>query len=93
MRTDDDAYTTLVGKPGYDANEGALPGLAEIFWNLQELSYWDGSGAPAFVPATDVEGGYAPQPVITHGDGGFHSHEHFGLSDLTADGQPIAELS
>lgn len=78
-------------EPGYDGNEGALPGLAEIYWNLLELSYWDGSGTPAFSPATHVEGGYAPQPVNTHPDGGFHAHQHFGLKDLTADGQPIAD--
>ncbi len=76
-------------EPGYDANEGALPALAEIFWNLQELSYWDGVGAPSFTPAIGVSGGYAPQPVITQASGGFHAHEHFGLEDLTADGQPI----
>lgn len=82
-------YDLSSSEPGYDANEGALPALAEIFWNLQELTYWDGVGSPNFVPATGVSGGYAPQPVITQASGGFHAHEHFGLKDLTADGQPI----
>ena len=82
-------YDLSSSEPGYDANEGALPALAEIFWNLQELTYWDGVGAPSFTPAAGVSGGYAPQPVITQASGGFHAHEHFGLKDLTAEGQPI----
>jgi hypothetical protein len=84
-------YDLSSTEPGYDANEGDLPAFAEIFWNLQELSYWDGVGAPTFSAATGVSGGYAPQPVITQASGGFHAHEHFGLEDLTADGQPIPD--
>lgn len=82
-------YDLASTEPGYDANEGALPGVAEIRLNLQELQYWNGVGAPSFAPAVGVSGGYAPQPVLTNVDGGFHSHQHFGLKDLTANGQPI----
>ena len=84
-------YDLASTEPGYDANEGALPAVAEIRWNLQELQYWNGVGAPSFATAVGVSGGYAPQPVLTTVDGGFHSHQHFGLEDLTADAQPIAD--
>ena len=74
-------YDFASTEPGYDANEGALPALAEIRWNLHEVGYWDDDDA-RFWPINSMWGGYAPQPVLTNANGGFHSHQHFGLYDL-----------
>ena len=78
-------------EPGFDANEGDLPAEAQIGWNVLSIKHWDGAGALAFAPATDVEGGYAPQPDLTDTLGGFHAHPTFGLSDLTGGPEPLAD--
>lgn len=72
-------------EPGFDANEGALPGSAAIRVNLLELLYWDGTGPVAFAPAVGINGGVAPQPMQSFPDGGFHSHPLFGVENPTGD--------
>lgn len=78
-------------EPGYDANEGDLPALAELRWNIVGLRFWNGTGTPAFAPVSGVGAGYAPQPEMTDSLGGFHYHATFGLEDLTNDGQPLPQ--
>jgi hypothetical protein len=70
-------------EPGLDSNEGTLPASAEIRINLLELLYWDGTGPVAFAPAVGINGGFAPQPMQSFPDGGFHSHPLFGVENPT----------
>lgn len=79
-------------EPGFDANERDLPGNAEVSFNVLSIRYWDGEGEVSFSPATGVTGGYShPDPYFTDAMGGFHEHPFFGFSDVTDDGQPIAD--
>jgi hypothetical protein len=67
-------------EPGLDANEGELAPTQPLTLNVQELTYWDGSGAVNFGPTpAGLSGGYAPQPSLTHADGGHHSHPVVGI--------------
>ena len=75
-------------EPGFDANEGALPNSAVITINMLNLSYWDGTGGPAFSAAAGIAGGFAPNVHASSADGGFHSHPHFGVID---DGNPVVD--
>lgn len=70
-------------EPGLDANEGELPASAEIRINLVELLYWDGTGPVSFASAVGINGGFAPQPMQSFPDGGFHSHPLFGVENPT----------
>jgi hypothetical protein len=74
-------------EPGLDANEGELAPVQPLTLNVQELSYWDGSGAVNFLPVPPVTGGgYAPQPSLTFADGGHHSHPVLGIAGETPNG-------
>jgi hypothetical protein len=74
-------------EPGLDANEGELAPVQPLTLNVQDLSYWDGSGAANFVPVPPVtSGGYAPQPSLTFADGGHHSHPVLGIAGATPNG-------
>ena len=86
-------YPWAIGadEPGFDANEEELPPGAEITFNVKSIRYWDGAGDVRFTPVSSVAGGYSPQPWDAELDGGFHAHPFFGFSDLTDDGQPIAD--
>jgi hypothetical protein len=67
-------------EPGLDANEGELAPVQPLTLNVQELTYWDGSGAVNFGPVpAGLSGGYAPQPSLTFADGGHHSHPVVGI--------------
>ncbi|QDU53829.1 hypothetical protein Pan181_00070 [Aeoliella mucimassa] len=74
-------YTFATQEPGFDANEGSLPALANMYANVSDVWYWDGSGELDFQPASTVQvtGGYAPMPQDTDIDGGHHSHPWFGV--------------
>jgi hypothetical protein len=78
-------------EPGYDANEGDLPGSALLTLHVGSLSFYDGSGPVNLLPAVGVSASYPPGPVAVDDQGGFHAHELFGLSDLVNDGQPIPD--
>jgi hypothetical protein len=63
-----------------DANEGELAPVQPLTLNVQELTYWDGSGPVNFGPLpAGLSGGYAPQPSLTFADGGHHSHPIVGI--------------
>ena len=66
-------------EPGFDADENALPGEADITYNLLNLWYWNGEGDVDFAPAVGVAGGVAPNTQETFANGGFHSHPFFGV--------------
>jgi len=67
-------------EPGLDADEGELAPVQPLTLNVQELTYWDGSGAVNFGPVpAGLTGGYAPQPSLTFADGGHHSHPVVGI--------------
>jgi hypothetical protein len=67
-------------EPGLDANEGELAPVQPLTLNVQELTYWDGSGAVNFGPVpAGLSGGYAPQPSLTDAQGGHHSHPVVGI--------------
>jgi hypothetical protein len=67
-------------EPGLDANEGELAPVQPLTLNVQELTYWDGSGEVNFGPVpAGLSGGYAPQPSLTFADGGHHSHPVVGI--------------
>lgn len=89
----------LSSEPGYDANEGDLPGNANVTWNVLSLTYWDGSGTPTFTPAVGVDARYIPGTwnVPTGPQGGFHAHTDFALEETISggrqDGVYVAELS
>ncbi len=74
-------WTLGTQEPGLDANEGELAPVQPLTLNVQEILYWDGSGALNFgaLPA-GVTGGYAPQPSLTFASGGHHSHPVFGIT-------------
>lgn len=87
-------------EPGYDANEGDLPGSAEFQWNLLNIGHWNGEGSPSFTPLSSIQAGYSPNPWSqpTDSEGGLHAHSNFGLGDLGAgstlpDGVYLAELT
>lgn len=87
-------------EPGYDANEGDLPGDVEFQWNLLSVTHWDGVGSPSFAPVPSIQAGYSPNPWTepTDSQGGFHAHSNFGLGDSSAgstlpDGVYLAELT
>jgi hypothetical protein len=67
-------------EPGLDANEGELEPVQPLTLNVQELTYWNGTGAVNFGPLpAGLSGGYAPQPSLTFADGGHHSHPVVGI--------------
>jgi hypothetical protein len=67
-------------EPGLDANEGELAPVQPLTLNVQQLTYWNGSGAVNFgALPPGVSGGYAPQPSLTFADGGHHSHPVVGI--------------
>jgi hypothetical protein len=73
-------WTMGTQEPGLDANEGELEPTKPLTIVMQELTYWDGSGALNFGPApAGLSGGYAPQPSLTFADGGHHSHPVHGI--------------
>jgi hypothetical protein len=73
-------WTLGTQEPGLDANEGELAPVQPLTLNVQELTYWDGSGAVNFGPLpAGLSGGYAPQPSLTFADGGHHSHPIVGI--------------
>jgi hypothetical protein len=73
-------WTLGTQEPGLDANEGELAPVQPLTLNVQQLTYWNGSGAVNFGPLPPgVSGGYAPQPSLTFADGGHHSHPIVGI--------------
>jgi hypothetical protein len=78
-------------EPGWDANEGELPAFSTITPMVMSLQYWNGVGPVSFAPASGVSAGFYETSVVANAGGGFHKHFIFGLDDLTADGQPIAD--
>jgi len=88
-------WTFGSAEPGFDANEGELAPLKPIYFNLENLLYWDGSGAVNFgPPPAGLTGGFAPQPSLTFADGGHHSHPVFGIvGGGTPDGVYLATLT
>ncbi len=85
-------------EPGFDADDSSLPPEADIVYNLQELSFWDGqqNGSVQFSPATGINGGVAPNPEKSFASGGFHSHPLFGVTDpsgTAADGVYVGKLT
>jgi hypothetical protein len=73
-------WTLGTQEPGLDANEGELAPVQPLTLNVQQLTYWDGSGAVNFGPLpAGLSGGYAPQPSLTFADGGHHSHPIVGI--------------
>lgn len=78
-------------EPGYDANEGDLPGNALLEVNILSLEYWNGSSPDGFAPALGVNPTYTSSTANVEADGGFHAHLLFGLTDTTADALPLPE--
>jgi hypothetical protein len=73
-------WTLGTQEPGLDANEGELAPTKPLYMVVQEMTYWDGTGAVSFgALPTGVNGGYALQPSLTSSDGGHHSHPVFGI--------------
>jgi hypothetical protein len=67
-------------EPGLDANENELAPVQPLTLNVQQLTYWDGSGAVNFGPLpVGLSGGYSPQPSLTDAQGGHHSHPVVGI--------------
>lgn len=88
-------WTLGTPEPGLDANEGELAPVQPLTLVMQEMTYWDGSGAVNFgaLPA-GLSGGYAPQPGLTFADGGHHSHPVFGIvGGGTPDGVYLSKVT
>jgi hypothetical protein len=67
-------------EPGLDADENELAPVQPVNLALQELTYWDGTGAVNFGPLpVGLSGGYSPQPSLTNAQGGHHSHPVVGI--------------
>ncbi len=75
--------------PGFRAEAGQLPPSQPMNLSLVSLRKWNGVGlAPAIGVsfAFDLSNGFS-----TEADGSLHEHPLYGLTDLTADAQPIPD--
>lgn len=88
-------WTLGTQEPGLDADPDELAPVQPLTLNVQEMTYWDGSGALNFgsLPV-GLTGGYAPQPSLTFADGGHHSHPVFGIQGGgTPDGVYLSKVT
>jgi hypothetical protein len=87
-------WTYGTSEPGLDADENELAPVQPLTLNVQQMQYWNGSGAVNFgaIPA-GLSGTWAPQPTLTFADGGHHSHMVFGImGGGTPDGVYLTEV-